>query len=157
MRARTALILGACCLVVIGGVTTAAALVTARHTETHAVGASGGPSAAATPTGTQTPAPTTSLSPADSRVLEYVKTLPGVADVTPDTVDEFTELTCATLRSPKMSPAFYGQVLAIEQKGYGITADQADGLLAAASRAACPDASRVVSSHGAEPATAPVG
>lgn len=155
MRARTALILGACCLVAIGGGTTAAALVTARHTQTHTAVAAA--ASASTPTGSQTPAPTASLSPADTRLLDYVKTLPGVTDVTPQTVDEFTELTCATLRSPKMSPAFYGQVVAIEQKGYALTADQADGLLAASARAACPDASRVVSSHGAQTATAPVG
>jgi hypothetical protein len=156
VRARTALILGACCLVAIGGGTTAAALVTARHTETHPTGAAAASSTAA-PTTARTPAPAASLSPADTRLLEYVGTLPGVTDVTRETVDEFTELTCATLRSPNMSPAFYSQVVAIERKGYGLTADQADGLLAASARAACPDASRVVSSHGAETATAPVG
>ncbi|MFP3465875.1 hypothetical protein [Leifsonia sp. SIMBA_070] len=159
MKTRTALVVGVCALLAIGAATTAAVVAT-QHTEAGATPTtSAGTTTGTTTTGTpsRTPASTPSLSPADDRLLDYVRTLPGVNDVTADTVGEFTELTCATLRSPKMSPAFYGQVVAVERKGYGLTADQVDGLLAATARSGCPDAQRVVDSHGAEAATAPVG
>ncbi|SEH91677.1 MULTISPECIES: hypothetical protein [unclassified Leifsonia] len=105
--------------------------------------------------GSTPPSPVPSLSRADAAVLDYVHTLPTVDDVTADTVGEFTELTCATLRSPKMSTDFYAQLVAIETKGYSLTPEKANELLGVTARAACPDATRVVDSRGAQQAVAP--
>ncbi|MDR6971098.1 hypothetical protein [Leifsonia shinshuensis] len=158
MRARTALAIGGGALVVLG-VAMTTAVVAAPHPAdpTHVASVASAGAAPGTTAPAATPRPTASLSSADEKLLGYVRTLPGVNDVTADSVGEFTDLTCATLRSPKMSTAFYSQVLTVEQKGYSLTADQANGLLAATAQAACPDARRVVESRGADAATAPVG
>lgn len=88
----------------------------------------------------------------DAQVLNYVAGLPTVHDVTADTVGEFSDLVCTTLRSPKMSATFYQQVLAIEKQGYSLSDAQATGLLHTVSQADCPDALRVVESAGAQSA-----
>lgn len=154
-RRAGAITAGVAAVVVVAGAVIATAMTqhpndmrpAASGTLASSSGSSDGASAAA--------GPTASLSPADAKVLDYVRTLPTVDDVTPETVDEFTELTCATLRSPKMSTAFYAQVIGIETKGYSLSADKANELLGVTARAACPDATRVVDSRGAQQAIVP--
>lgn len=59
---------------------------------------------------------------------------------------------CTTLRSAKMSPSFYQQVVAIEKHGYSLSDAQATGLLRTVAQSGCPDAVRVVDSAGGEAA-----
>lgn len=153
MKRTTGFIVGgAAALVVVAAAVTAVALT--QHSNDAGSGASGEHSPGTSDGGSAAPSPTASLSPADAKVLDYVRTLPTVDDVTPETVDEFTELTCTTLRSPKMSTDFYAKVIAIETKGYSLTPEKANDLLGATAHAACPDAVRVVDSRGAQKAAA---
>lgn len=163
MKRRTGILIAAAAVVLVAA-GTATALVasgspgdgSARDGRPAVSGTSPGATApaAASPAPTA-PAPTASLTPAQAQVLDYVRTLPTVQDVTPQTVDEFTELVCTTLRSPRMSADFYAKIIAVETQGYSLTAAQADELLAVTARAACPDALRVVDSRGAQPAATP--
>lgn len=134
-------------LAVVAGV--GAVLVAAGHADQ-------GPTIAARATrvrqrpATPTPIPSpTGSSAAQTALLRYVAQLPSVHDVDASTVDEYTELVCETLRSPKMSPAFFQQLLSIEEHGYALTRAQTVGLLTATAQAGCPDAEPVIRSSGA--------
>lgn len=154
-RTTGALAAGVAAVMVVAGAVIVAAVT--QHPNDIRPAASGTPASSAGTShgGSTAPSPAPSLSRADAAVLDYVHTLPTVDDVSADTVGEFTELTCATLRSPKMSTDFYAQVISIETKGYSLTPEKANELLGVTARAACPDATRVVDSRGAQQAVAP--
>lgn len=166
MTNRRRLTVGAAALVAIACVVTAVAI--ARHAPTVTAartpdlrGTPAPPSAAQPLTVPTTTAPSPEPTPGepltvgDGRVLDFVATLPTVRDVTQDTVAEFTDLVCTTLRSPKMSPSFFDQVLAVEEQSYSLTRAQATGLLMTVARSDCPEAVRVVDSAGADASVAP--
>lgn len=102
----------------------------------------GGGAGAATPSA---PAVTRS----QQQLLRYVARLPTVHDITPVTVADYTDLVCATLRSPRMSPTFFQSVVQIEEHGYALTYEQTIGLLDATATSGCPSALPVIQSRGA--------
>lgn len=83
------------------------------------------------------------------QLLRYVARLPTVHDITPVTVADYTDLVCATLRSPRMSPTFFQSVVQIEEHGYALTYEQTIGLLDATATSGCPSALPVIQSRGA--------
>ncbi|CAM5283662.1 hypothetical protein [Leifsonia shinshuensis] len=158
MANRRRIVLAVVAVAAVGLVAGAAALAAVAPDRSPAPRASSPAAAGPRPTGTPggaTPGPSTPLSAGDAAVLDYVAGLPTVHDVTPETVGEFTDLVCSTLRSPKMSPAFYAQVVAVERSSYSLSDAQAGGLLRAAAQSGCPDAVRVVDSGGSQASGVP--
>jgi hypothetical protein len=114
--------------------------------------ATAGATPAATGAGSLGAAPKPTALPAnEAELLGYVAALPTVRDVDASTVDEYSGLVCESLRSPKMSPAFFTRIVTIEQKGYSLDSAQAIGLLTATARYGCPDALGVIHTRGALP------
>jgi hypothetical protein len=97
-------------------------------------------------TATATPPSRPSLSDAD--FYAYVQTLPGVTGVNADNIDELSGLLCRALRSPKMSPTYFTELVGLEVTGYHVVEAQAIQLLLNASYNACPDVTRTVTARG---------
>ncbi|WP_066521001.1 hypothetical protein [Curtobacterium ammoniigenes] len=83
------------------------------------------------------------------QLLRYVARLPTVHDITPVTVADYTDLVCATLGSPHMSPTFFQSAVQIEERGYGLTYQQTIGLLTATAQSGCPSELPVIQRRGA--------
>jgi hypothetical protein len=93
----------------------------------------------------------TSSSPptlSDAEFYAYVQTLPGVNGVTADNIDEFAGLLCRALRSPKMSPAYFDELVGLEVSGYNLSESEAINLLLQASYNQCPEMSSTVTARG---------